>query len=55
MKKLSLVTVYNDRNKLEEMLNSAKKQIDVDIQYILINNDKNQFSSAAQSNYDYTT
>lgn len=49
MKKLSLVTVYNDRNKLEEMLNSAKKQIDVDIQYILINNDKNQFSSASKA------
>ena len=47
MKKISLITVYNNQKLLDEMLSSARKQANVDIDYVMIDNRKNIFSSAA--------
>lgn len=47
MKKISFITVYNNKEVLDEMLASAKKQKNVDIDYVMIDNRKNTFSSAA--------
>lgn len=47
MKKISLITVYNNKEMLDEMLASAEKQKNVDIDYVMIDNRKNTFSSAA--------
>lgn len=47
MKKISLITVYNNKEMLDEMLVSAEKQKNVDIDYVMIDNRENTFSSAA--------
>lgn len=47
MKKISLITVYNNKEMLDEMLASAEKQKNVDIDYVMIDNRENTFSSAA--------
>ncbi len=47
MKKISLITVYNNKKILDEMLASAKKQKNVDIDYVMIDNRDKAFSSAS--------
>ena len=55
MKKISLITVYNNKEMLDEMLASAEKQKNVDIDYVMIDNRENTFSSAAEAlNYGTT-
>ena len=49
MKKISLITVYNNKPLLDEMLASAKLQKNVDIDYVMIDNRNNTFSSAASA------
>lgn len=49
MNRISLITVYNNENLLNEMIESAKIQQNVDIEYILIDNRKHQYSSAARA------
>lgn len=49
MKKISLITVYNNLTLLNEMIDSAKKQLNVDVEYILIDNREHQFLSAASA------
>ena len=38
MKRISLITVYNNQQLLNEMIASAKKQRNVDIEYVMIDN-----------------
>jgi glycosyltransferase involved in cell wall biosynthesis len=55
MKNISLITVYNNQKLLDEMLSSARKQANVDIDYVMIENSNNSFSSAADAlNYGTT-
>ena len=49
MKKISLITVYNNKPLLDEMLASANLQKNVDIDYVMIDNRNNTFSSAASA------
>ena len=49
MKRISLITVYNNQQLLNEMIASAKKQRNVDIEYVMIDNMTNKFSSAASA------
>ena len=47
MDKISLITVFNNKELLDEMLASAEKQNNVDVDYVMIDNQNNDFSSAA--------
>lgn len=47
MKNISLITVYNNRILLDEMLVSVDKQINVEIDYVMIDNQSGAFSSAS--------
>lgn len=47
MKKISLITVYNNHILMEKMINSAQTQKNVEIDYVMIDNTARQFSSAA--------
>lgn len=49
MKKISLITVYNNKMMLEEMLSSAREQRNVDIDYVMIDNTNHLFSNAASA------
>ncbi len=49
MKRISLITVYNDKRKLETMINTSKQQLNVDIDYVLIDNSQRNFSSASSA------
>lgn len=49
MKKISLITVYNNKDKLKEMLDSATIQKNVEIDYVLIDNTENTFLSASSA------
>lgn len=49
MRKISLISVYNNSKKLKEMLDSASIQENVDIDYVLIDNSNSKFKSAAQA------
>lgn len=49
MNSISLITVYNNKELLIKMLASAKMQKNVDIDYVLIDNTSNRFSSAAKA------
>lgn len=46
---ISLVTVYNNSNLLQQMVTSAKSQKNVDIDFVLIDNTANRFLSAAKA------
>lgn len=47
LKNISLITVYNNINLLQQMVESASMQENVTIDYVLIDNRTNQFASAA--------
>ena len=47
MKKISLITVYNNRKLLEEMLSSVNGQLNVETDLVMIDNRQKAFSSAA--------
>lgn len=47
MKKISLITVYNNKKLLDEMLFSVKGQKDVDVDCVMIDNRQKAFGSAA--------
>ncbi len=47
MKKISLITVYNNKKLLDEMLLSVKGQKDVDVDCVMIDNRQKAFGSAA--------
>ncbi len=49
MKCISLITVYNKKTILDEMIDSAKKQKNVEIDYVMIDNSSAEFSSAAKA------
>ncbi len=49
MKKISLISVYNKPNLVEEMKNSALTQKNVEIDFVLIDNSNKQFSSASKA------
>ena len=49
MKCISLITVYNKKTLLDEMIDSARKQKNVEIDYVMIDNSSAEFSSAAQA------
>ena len=47
MKKISLITVYNNRKLLEEMLSSVNGQVNVETDLVMIDNRQKAFGSAA--------
>ena len=49
MKNISLISVYNSKEKLQEMIDSANIQTGVNIDYVSIDNSTNRFSSASQA------
>ena len=49
MKKISLISVYNNNALIDEMKKGAETQKNVDVEYILIDNTKNEFDSAAKA------
>ncbi len=49
MKSISLISVYNNVEKMREMVDSAKKQCDVNIDYVLLDNTDFKFKSAAKA------
>lgn len=49
MKMISLITVYNHQALLDEMIASAKIQINVDVDFVMIDNRKGSFKSAASA------
>jgi hypothetical protein len=55
MKEISLITVYNNEKLLNEMMASVKKQNNVAIDLVMINNINGKFTSAAKAlNYGVT-
>ncbi len=54
MDTISLITVYNNEELLNQMRESAQKQENVNIEYVFIDNRNNEFSSAAAAlNYGF--
>lgn len=54
MKKISLITVYNNDKLLGEMVKSASEQKNVEIDFVSVVNKNNEFSSAAKAlNYGF--
>lgn len=49
MKKISLITVYNNASELADMTESAKNQKNVDVEFISLDNTNGDFSSAAKA------
>lgn len=49
MKRISLITVYNNKELVETMITTSKFQINVDIDYVIIDNSTGKFSSAASA------
>ena len=49
MKKISLITVFNNQAVLDEMIVSVRKQVDVDVNYVMIDNRTGLFKSAASA------
>lgn len=49
MKKISLISVYNNQQLLDEMVASAKKQKNVEVELITIDNTNKRFSSASKA------
>lgn len=49
MKTISLITVYNNKSLVDEMIHSAQKQKNIEVDYVMIDNTSNKFSSAAQA------
>lgn len=49
MKKISLIAVYNKPKVLKEMTDSAKRQKNVELELITLDNTHNRFSSAAEA------
>ena len=53
-KHIALITVYNRKSLVDEMIISAEKQKNVDIEYVMIDNTNRQFPSAAKAlNYGF--
>lgn len=49
MKRVSLISVYNKPQLLNEMIESAKKQKNIEVEFISIDNTSHQFSSASKA------
>lgn len=49
MKKITLITVFNNKKQLSEMENSACKSKNVEIEFIFVDNTNRRFSSAAKA------
>lgn len=49
MKNISLISVFNNKEKLHEMVDSANKQTKVNIDYVLVDNTGHNFNSAAEA------
>ena len=55
MKRISLITVYNNQELLDSMIASSKSQTNVVIDYVMIDNRNHRYSSAAAAlNYGVT-
>lgn len=47
MKKISLITVYNNQSLVDEMIKSVRGQVGIDAECIMLDNRNNKFNSAA--------
>ena len=47
MESITLISVYNNRELLNQMVDSSKKQTNVNIEYVLVDNSSREFPSAA--------
>ncbi len=49
MNRISIICVYNNKIKLNEMIESVKEQESVEVEFVLLDNTNNKFTSAAQA------